>query len=541
MASIAELSEGFEAGVAGAQLSTGTTIFNTITGTGTAATFVNTAVYAGAMAMNMVATGGVVKTYRSDFATQSSAWYGFAIKLDTLPSVIATVYQVYQGTTVAFSVRVNTDGTVQLRDGTTTRFTSSALVTGSWYWVSVKFTPGNATGARLKIYDATSVLQYDSTDGAATATTATAMDNVRVGYLAGTGDLTFNIDRLEADTASEIAPLVASGGSTEITALREDFENGNTGDALSVANSIFTTITGTGNATFIDNAYADDNAIQMAVTGGTVKTYRVDYTSQTEAWYGFALRVDALPTALTTVYQVYQGTTLAFGVRINTDGTLQLRDGTVLRFTSTALTVTEWYWVSVHFKPGDAAGARLKVYNRAATSVYDSGGGAATSTTATAMDNLRIGYLAGTGDATFSMDRLRADTTTEIAALPDGSSTLSVNVVSSPSSPEADDVVTLTATATGATGPYTYSWSQVSGTAVSLSGSGTTRTFTAPALIDAETLTFRCDVTPTAGAASYDLAEVPILPHNFWTMHGGTLVPRRIYTKVSGSLVTTSH
>lgn len=538
MATIAALTEDFESGSNGAALSTGNTIFSTISGAGPDATFVDTS-FEGGLAAQMTTTGGVVKSYRVDHSSQSEIWFGFALRIDTVPTATTTIYQAFQGTTLACTIRLMTDNTVQLRDNLTSRFISPVLSSNNWYWVSVHFKPGDAAGARLKIYDAGSSLVYDSGNGAATSTAATAMDNLRVGLLATTGDCTYSIDRMLADDTDEVGP--PSYSSTEITELREDFENGADGDPLDSTSTIFNTITGAGpDATFVENPYEGSLAMHVDVTGGAVKTYRVDYTAQTAAWYGFALRLGALPTAITTICNVQQAGTsaIAFTIRIQTDGTIQLRDGLVTRFTSSsALTPTEWYWVSVYFEPGSATGARLKIYDRAANNVYDSGIGVATSTTATQMDSLRMGYTAGSGDAIFSLDHLRADTDTEIAAIPDEQTALNVTIDSDPASPEADDTITLTTTATGATGPYTYNWSQVGGELVTLSGSGNTRTFTAPTLIEAATLTFQCEVTPTAGSPNTDFIEVPILPHNFWTMHGGSLVARKLATRDNGSLV----
>lgn len=537
MASIAALTEDFEGGSNGAALTTGNTIFNTISGTAPDATFVNTS-FEGSLAMQMASTGGALKTYRVDHTSQSEAWFGFALRIDSVPTATTTIYQAFQGSTLACTIRLMTDSTVQLRDNLTSRFISPVLSSGNWYWVSAHFKPGDAAGARLKIYDASSSLVYDSGNGAATSTSATAMDNLRVGILASTGDCTFSLDRMLADDTDEVGP--PSTSSTEITELFEDFENGADGDIIDSTSTIFDTITGTGpDATFVDNPYDGTLAMHVDVTGGTVKTYRVDYTAQTAAWYGFALRLGSLPTSTTTIVNVQDAGTsaVAFTIRIQTDGTVQLRDGTVSRFVSGALTLTEWYWVSVYFEPGSGTGAQLKIYDRAANSFYNSGTGAATSTTATQMDSLRMGYTAGTGDAIFSLDRVRADATTEIEAIPDSQTALNVTIDSDPSSPEADDTITLTATATGATSPYSYNWSQVGGDLVTLSGSGNTRTFTAPTLIEAATLTFQCEVTPTAGSANTDFIEVPILPHNFWTMHGGTLVARKLSTRDGGTLV----
>lgn len=323
-----------------------------------------------------------------------------------------------------------------------------------------------------------------------------------------------------------------------ITAISEDFENGADGIPLDATSAIFTAISGTApDAVFSQDPYQGELAMLNGGTAGALKTYRVDYTAIPSGWFGFAIRLVSIPTAITTVYQHYSNTTLAFSVRITTLGEVQLRDGTTTRFTSPAITVGEWYWVSVHFVPGSATGARLKVYNRATTNVYDSTDGAATSTTATQMDNMRVGIVAGTGDASFVLDHLRTDDSTEIAPLPDPASNVTVTLGASPASPGALDVVTLQATATGGTGPYTYAWSQLSGTSVSLSGSGSSRTFTAPALINAsDTLTFECTATPTSGVAGVENTAIIVLEHNFWTMHGGTLVPRIIKTRVGGIL-----
>lgn len=73
-----------------------------------------------------------------------------------------------------------------------------------------------------------------------------------------------------------------------------------------------------------------------------------------------------------------------------------------------------------------------------------------------------------------------------------------------------------------------YAWSQVSGTAVTLSGSGATRTFTAPANSAGTSLVFGLTVTDNGGATStQDNMAVTVLPHVEWLMTAGGLVAVR--------------
>lgn len=322
-----------------------------------------------------------------------------------------------------------------------------------------------------------------------------------------------------------------------ISELQEDFELGYDGDTITITDTIFDTINGPGSdATYYAVSYEGGLAMRIDSTTGN-KFYRTNITALTSMWAGFALRIDSLPTSIITVYGGYQGTAIGYTVRVTTTGELQLRDGTITRFTSPALTLNEWYWVSAKFDIGSSTGAELRLYDRTGTSVYSSGAGAATSTTATSIDNIRVGFLAGTGSMIVSLDRLRADTTTEIAPLLTGS--MEVETEASPAMPDAYDSVTLTATVSGDAGTHSYTWSQISGSpTVALSGTGNTRTFVAPPVTDIDVdLIFRCEVSSTTGTtASYD-AVVPIQPHNFWTMHGGSLSPRRVNTRDAGNLV----
>lgn len=84
--------------------------------------------------------------------------------------------------------------------------------------------------------------------------------------------------------------------------------------------------------------------------------------------------------------------------------------------------------------------------------------------------------------------------------------------------------VTLSATANMAV--TTWTWAQTGGPAVTLTGTGASRTFKAPANENGATLTF----TVSADGSPTDTVVVEVLPHDLWVLRGGELVPAQMLT-----------
>lgn len=84
--------------------------------------------------------------------------------------------------------------------------------------------------------------------------------------------------------------------------------------------------------------------------------------------------------------------------------------------------------------------------------------------------------------------------------------------------------VTLAATANMAVTAWT--WTQTGGPAVTLTGTGATRTFTAPANENGATLTF----TASADGSPADTVTIDVLPHDLWQLRSGVLVPVQMLT-----------
>lgn len=92
---------------------------------------------------------------------------------------------------------------------------------------------------------------------------------------------------------------------------------------------------------------------------------------------------------------------------------------------------------------------------------------------------------------------------------------------------DAADSVTLTAAGSDVDGSIaSYAWAQISGPAVTLSGTGNTRTFNAPTAQTDSTLVFRATVTDDQGATGTDDVTVTVNKHRWWIKTaGGTLSP----------------
>lgn len=95
--------------------------------------------------------------------------------------------------------------------------------------------------------------------------------------------------------------------------------------------------------------------------------------------------------------------------------------------------------------------------------------------------------------------------------------------------------VTLTGHATGGDGGYIHTWTQTSGTTVTLSGVGATRTFTAPAAMTASTLVFQYGANDGSDS-DVDSLSVGVKKQFNWYASGG-FVPyhQKVATNTTGS------
>lgn len=98
------------------------------------------------------------------------------------------------------------------------------------------------------------------------------------------------------------------------------------------------------------------------------------------------------------------------------------------------------------------------------------------------------------------------------------------------------DTITLSGSGNGGGGTLTPSWSQISGTTVTLSGTGYNRTFTAPATTNGTTMVFRLTLNDSLGSpARTDDVSISVLSHDNWYKDGSTMKPFRIFVRNAGA------
>lgn len=322
-----------------------------------------------------------------------------------------------------------------------------------------------------------------------------------------------------------------------ISALTENFETGPSGAVVTTSNTIFDNKSGTGSVTFSNDAHEGALSMQVSPVADNV-LLRADFTAVSTLWYSFYFKLTTAPATTTAITNWYSAATKIGDMRLDSTGAISIRDNNTTIWTSAALAPNVWHRIAIKVVPNTATGHRVKIYSGAnldtATASQDSGNLVATAVAVAAVDNIRFGLISAE-TASFRIDRLRADDAMEPAGL--GGTPLVAGAGTDQAAVEPYNAVTLTGTASGGTAPYAYSWSQVGGSpSVTLSGTGASRTFVAPATLNGTTLTFQLSVTDSVSATSNDTVDVTMLVHNEFTRtSGGQWIPYRTRNRAGGN------
>lgn len=245
-----------------------------------------------------------------------------------------------------------------------------------------------------------------------------------------------------------------------------------------------------------------------------------------------AFRIPSVPTVSTDLLKVYGASTVISSVRLASDSKLYLKQttGNVNLHISTALTFPTVFQIDVSIQPGVATIAPYD--GKVIYAIYDINGnyiGGMTQpyekTDANFGINTLTQYAWGRHVAqpfawTIEMDAWRANDAYGLIG----------SYTATPPAPIADATEAEAYQIVGIVCAGNPTWTQIAGPTVSLSGSGGSVSFVAPAVTSSTTITFRATENALTGDVS-----VTINPYGFFSRQGNAWVGRRIYGKSAGT------
>lgn len=350
--------------------------------------------------------------------------------------------------------------------------------------------------------------------------------------------LTFEMTVGDGATTATDTVVVVVGAAPGGSFFTEDFEGGTDGSAVTTANTNFDLVAGT--TTFDDDftkgVYGLSGMHDTTATPTALEN-RYSMAATETFWARWYINISALPSNATYVAGLVDNATTIGTVRLNTDGTLTIRDGLIAVATSTTSLVPQKLYRLVWHYDSDADTQSLDIYaglNVHGTIPDETITGAFTNSVPP--NRFRVGILANppTSYITWT-DSVALNYTTDPGP-------------ASPTRPVVDagldqtgikpgEIVDLSGQVAAGVTPYTYAWTQVSGSptvTIDNSTSLTTASFLAPGLTAATTLTFRLTVTDDNSQQGIDELTVGILPSTDWAAVGGSWVPRIRRHEVGG-------
>lgn len=341
---------------------------------------------------------------RFDISPTSDGWFACYIRIEEYPSANEYIASFFSGISKISDIRINTNGTVTVRDNNSAVITSGlALNVGSWERLAIRVRPGQAQGLQLRMYlgdDRHSV--SSTTDQVANSTVVGAIDNVRFGILTAS-TYALKLDHIIGDNSAEPAP--SSSPEPVPNLVEELFNTGPESALISNLNTSATSIVGT-SPQFISQSVEGSYAAHC-VTVASQSLMRFNISAQNQIWISWYFRLNAQPVSPVYIASVFSGTTKIADVRINSDQTLSVRDNNLAVITTPQLfSMGSWERVALYIEPGAGGGLRLKTYSggnrhsNVPTSDQSAG-----STVSGAIDNVRVGIVTA-ADTDYDVDRL---------------------------------------------------------------------------------------------------------------------------------------
>lgn len=261
-------------------------------------------------------------------------------------------------------------------------------------------------------------------------------------------------------------------------------------------------------------------------------------TTYTQMSFRFYVRFPSAPTANCQIFTPRSSADYVAGVNITTALKFQAAQvgGTVL-FTSATLTANTWYRVEMVVETGTttANGAiAFKYFLGDSTTAVESFSSTTANTSLLPMTMYRIGKVNNTGSTPMDIDSITFNTGSDLFLGPHVDLNIPPVANAGTGGTDIEPGSTVTLNGTGSTDPdgsiTSYSWTQTSGISVTISGSGASRTFTAPYTLAGAVLGFQLTVTDNIGATHKATVAHSVLPCTERALIDGSWVPAALRT-----------
>ncbi|HCR55626.1 TPA: hypothetical protein DIV49_01515 [Candidatus Saccharibacteria bacterium] len=139
---------------------------------------------------------------------------------------------------------------------------------------------------------------------------------------------------------------LSNGGNGAAATYSQDFDGFSNGTTLTTVNTSFDNFSVSGSGTFTASTSAPllhSTYGRMSTTTSSTFIARKDYASTSERYYRFYMRLSSIPAATQTIFSVRGAGSTVSNLRLQSDGTVILRDGVIGVDTSTtAMTANKW-------------------------------------------------------------------------------------------------------------------------------------------------------------------------------------------------------
>ncbi|MBK9713598.1 MAG: hypothetical protein IPO81_20210 [Kouleothrix sp.] len=337
----------------------------------------------------------------------------FYLKLNALPGASARMALITNGTASAGNLYLNTNGTLQLKNGSTAIGSSAALTPGTLYRVGLHQKKGSGSNAVVEAYLATgdaafagpfasSAAQNITTQASRFSLGATnsnavniSVDDVRLdsggmpgpsvaGGAAPTSTPTVAATATPTDVAATATPTDVAAATAATATPTEAAATATPTEAAATATPTSTTPSGgrlkditfeggslTDPATGFDSVVTSVSLISAGALKGSYAAQipnsanylREDLTTAAdELFVSFYIKVTTLPATNARLALITNGTASAGNLYLNANGTLQLRNASTAIGSSAALTPGTLYRVGLHQKKGTSTSGVLEAY-----------------------------------------------------------------------------------------------------------------------------------------------------------------------------------